>query len=90
MFEPKATAPHLDSTATTFVVTRSPPRSNRRDGFSFSGESATGRRNRSGCVRRYQDGWTSALDRTIQRTCSLAHSQPKSGGTGFLLRRIVV
>src|SRR5712664_3552158 len=38
MFEPKATAPHLDSTATTFVITHSPSRSNRRDGFGFSEE----------------------------------------------------
>src|SRR5713226_3885713 len=35
MFEPKATAPHLDSTATTFVITYSPSRSNRRDGLTF-------------------------------------------------------
>jgi hypothetical protein len=38
MFEPKATAPHLDSTATTFIITHSPSRSKRRDGFSFSEE----------------------------------------------------
>src|SRR6266571_1265406 len=37
MFEPKATAPHLDSTATTFVITHSPSRSDRRDGLSFLG-----------------------------------------------------
>src|SRR5216684_6576391 len=36
--------------ATTFVITLSPSRSNRRDGFSFSAESGTGRRSRSGCV----------------------------------------
>ncbi len=35
MFEPKATAPHLDSTATTFIITHSPSRSNRRDGLTF-------------------------------------------------------
>src|SRR5713226_2964362 len=39
--------------ATTFVITHSPSRSNRRDGFSFSGESGTGRPSRSGCVQRY-------------------------------------
>ncbi len=31
MFEPKATAPHLDSTATTFVIIYSQSRSNLRD-----------------------------------------------------------
>src|SRR5712691_343701 len=38
MFEPKAAASHLDSTATTFIITHSPSRFNRRDGLSFSGE----------------------------------------------------
>src|SRR6267378_103942 len=74
MFEPKATAPHLDSTATTFVITHSPSRSNRRDGSIFSEESGTGRRTRSGCVQRYQDRWMSALDRTCRKaalSCTL-------------------
>jgi hypothetical protein len=35
MFEPKATAPHLDSTATTFIITHSPSRSNGWDGLAF-------------------------------------------------------
>jgi hypothetical protein len=34
--------------ATTFVITRSPPQSKRRDGFDFSEERAAGRRSRSG------------------------------------------
>jgi hypothetical protein len=38
MFEPKATAPHLDSTATTFVIAHSPPRFSRRDGRGSSGK----------------------------------------------------
>jgi hypothetical protein len=35
MFEPKATAPHLDSTATTFIITHSPSRSDHRGGLNF-------------------------------------------------------
>src|SRR5216683_6707916 len=41
MFEPKAAAPHLDSTATTFIITHSPSRSN-RGGLRFSGEGGAG------------------------------------------------
>ncbi len=51
MFEPKATAPHLDSTATTFIITYSPSRSNRRGGFSFSEERGAGRGSRHGPSR---------------------------------------
>jgi len=39
--------------ATTFVITHSPSRSNRRDGFGFSRE-RRGRRSRSGHAQRYQ------------------------------------
>jgi hypothetical protein len=40
--------------ATTFVITHSPSRFNRRDGLSFSGNSGGGRWIRSGKVQRYQ------------------------------------
>jgi hypothetical protein len=56
---------------------------NRRDGFSFSGGSGTGRWSRSGCMRRYQVHRERRLDvcsrQNIQRSCSLALSQPNSG-----------
>jgi hypothetical protein len=54
MFEPKATAPHLDSTATTFVITRSPSRSPGRACFS-------GKRGVTEQVQvRLWSGWTGA------------------------------
>src|SRR5713101_4146558 len=50
MFEPKAAAPHLDSTATTFVITHSPSRSNRRGtDLAFPGNAEAGDR-RSGYI----------------------------------------
>ena len=42
MFESKATAPHLDSTATAFVIAQSLPRSNHWDGLGFCGEGEAG------------------------------------------------
>ena len=66
--------------ATTFVITHSPSRSNRRDGFSFSGKSGAGRRSRSGFVRATRfiqsEGWMSALDRTSREAVlSRAHGE---------------
>ena len=75
--------------ATTFVITHSPSRSNRWDGFSFSGESGTGRRSRSGCLQHYQihpDGGTSALDRT-SREATLSRSLGPRVGAADLCRR---
>src|SRR6266851_1458561 len=58
--------------ATTFVITLSPSRSNRRDGFSFSGNAGVGRWSKSGYMQRYQVQSQSQSPSQSQKPLSVA------------------
>src|SRR5229473_2151740 len=87
MFEPKATAPHLDSTATTFVITY---RSNRRNGAQL----LYGTRGPGGGAGPVMGSLTSSIERksahdraSREATLSRALCQPKSGDCGSISKR---
>ncbi len=80
--------------ATTFVITHSPSRSNRRDRFSFSGETqgpGDGAGPAACSVTRFirSEGWTSALDRT-SREATLSRTLNQRVGAADLCRREIV
>ena len=67
--------------ATTFVITHSPSRSNRWDGFSFLGIIRGDGTGPAACGITNTDGRLFPTEHP--RSCSLVHSQPTSGGSGL-------